>query len=130
MSGADVGAVIGGGVGLVVAVALIWAVTALRAAVTSMTATVAGIQATAEEVRSQTVPLLVQMRGIAERTESELVRMDGLLETAASISSTVDSASHLAYLAFSNPVIKVLAFGSGTGRALSRLRRSPEKPEK
>jgi len=123
MSGADVGAVIGGGVGLVVAVVLIWAVVALRAAVTALTATVASVQASAEEVRSETLPLLVQMRGIAERTEAELVRMDGLLETAASISSTVDSASHLAYLAFSNPVIKVLAFGTGTTRALARFRR-------
>ncbi|HET6809518.1 MAG TPA: hypothetical protein VFH50_00740 [Acidimicrobiales bacterium] len=113
--------------GLVVAVVLVWAVVSLRRAVADLTTTVRAVRETAEDVRSETVPVLLQMRGIAERTEAELVRMDGLLETAASISSTVDSASHLAYLAFSNPLIKALAFGSGTGRALSRFRRSREQ---
>jgi hypothetical protein len=114
-------------VGLVVALVLVWAVVSLRRAVTALNATVQAVRDTAEDVRSETVPVLLQMRGIAERTEAELVRMDGLLETAASVSATVDSASRLAYLAFSNPVIKVLAVGAGTGRALSRLRRSREQ---
>jgi hypothetical protein len=114
-------------VGLVVAVVLVWAVVSLRRAVADLTTTVRAVRETAEDVRSETVPVLLQMRGIAERTEAELVRMDGLLETAASISATVDSASHLAYLAFSNPMIKALAFGSGTGRALSRFRRGRER---
>jgi hypothetical protein len=112
---------------LVVAVVLIWAVVSLRRAVTALTTTVQAVRETAEDVRSETVPVLLQMRGIAERTEAELVRMDGLLETASSVAATVDSASRLAYLAFSNPVIKVLAFGSGTGRALSRFRRGREE---
>ena len=105
------------------AIVLIWAVVSLRGVVTSLDATVRAVREAAEDVRAETVPVLLQMRGIAERTEAELVRMDGLLKTAASVSATVDSASRLAYLAFSNPLIKVLAFGSGTGRALSRLRR-------
>ena len=46
-----------------------------------------------------------------------------ILGTAESISSTVDSASRLAYLTFSNPVIKALAFASGTSRAVRRFRR-------
>jgi len=124
MTGADIAAAVGGGVGLVVAVVLLWAVTSLRRAVGSLTSTVDALGRTAEEVRSETLPLLVQMRGIAERTESELVRMDALLETVASVSTTVDSASRLAYLAFSNPIIKAAAFGTGTTRALARLRRS------
>jgi hypothetical protein len=52
--------------------------------------------------------------------------VDALLESAESISSTVDSASRLAYLAFSNPVIKALAFAGGTGRAIRRVRRNRE----
>lgn len=109
------------------AVVLIWAVVSLRGAVTALDATVRAVREGAEEVRSETVPMLMQMRSIAERTEAELVRMDGLLETAASVSATVDSASRLAYLAFSNPVIKVLAAGAGTSRALSRFRRSRDR---
>lgn len=126
MSAADVGAVIGGAVGLIVAVVLIVAVLALRRSVALLATTVESVRQTAEDVRRETIPLLGQMRGIAERTESELVRMDGLMERVTSISATVDSASHLAYLTFSNPVIKALAFGSGTTRAISRFRRRNE----
>lgn len=127
MSGADIGAAVGGGVGVVVALVLLWAVISLRRAVGALDGTVTALSRAAEEVRSETVPLLVQMRGIAERTEAELVRMDALLETATSVSATVDSASRLAYLAFSNPIIKAAAFGTGTTRALSRLRRRREE---
>ena len=127
MSSGDVAAAVGGGVGLVVALILLWAVVSLRRAVGALNSTMVSLGRTAEEVRSETVPLLVQMRGIAERTEGELERMDGLLETVASVSSTVDSASRLAYLAFSNPIIKAAAFGTGTTRALSRLRRSADR---
>ncbi|MHB1924322.1 MAG: hypothetical protein ACYCSJ_06510 [Acidimicrobiales bacterium] len=126
MSAADVGAIIGGGVGLIVAVVLILAVVSLRRSVRLLAGTVEAVGRGAEEIRDQTVPLLNQLRGIAERTEAELVRMDNLLETVTSISATVDSAGHLAYLAFSNPVIKALAFGSGTSRAISRFRRKSE----
>ena len=133
MSAADVGALVGGIVGLVVAVVLIFAVLGLRRSVRALatsteqlSGTVRDIGQAAEQIRAETVPLLRQLQGIAERTEAELVRMDDLMERVTAISATVDSASHLAYLAFSNPVIKALAFGSGTSRALSRLRRRDE----
>ena len=46
-----------------------------------------------------------------------------MLGTAESIGGTVDSASRLAYLLFSNPAIKAVALASGTGRAARRFRR-------
>jgi hypothetical protein len=49
------------------------------------------------------------------------------LGAAESISSTVDSASRLAYETFSSPVIKVLAFGTGTRRAARRFRSRREE---
>jgi hypothetical protein len=39
------------------------------------------------------------------------------------VTATVDSASHLAYLAFSNPMIKAIAFAAGTSKAARALRR-------
>ena len=52
------------------------------------------------------------------------------MENAQRHQSTIatDSASRLAYLAFSNPVVKALAFGAGTQRAIKRFRR-PADPE-
>src|SRR5207253_2141204 len=60
---------------------------------------------------------------VAHGASVELERVDTLLGTAESISTTVDSASRLAYLTFSSPVIKALAFGAGTSRAVRRFRR-------
>jgi hypothetical protein len=52
-----------------------------------------------------------------------LARTDTILDTAESVGTTVDSFSRLAYLAFSNPLIKVMALGTGTARAARALRR-------
>ena len=52
----------------------------------------------------------------------EIMRLDGLVTTAESVTGTVDSASRLAYIAMANPVIKGVAFASGTAKAARRLR--------
>jgi hypothetical protein len=76
-----------------------------------------------EELRREVVPLAGQWRATVDQANAELHRVDGLLTTAESVSQTVDSASRLAYLALSNPIIKAMAFSAGTGSALRRLRR-------
>jgi hypothetical protein len=91
---------------------------------TALTRTLATLRITVEELRRQTVPLVSDARTTIQQANAELERVDGLLGTAESISTTLDSASRLAYLAFSNPVIKALAVGAGTGRAARRFRRS------
>jgi len=75
---------------------------------------------------SATVPLVSDMQATVAQANAELDKVDGLLVTAGSIGTTVDSASRLAYRAFYNPVVKVLAFGAGTARASRRLRRRRE----
>jgi len=52
---------------------------------------------------------------------TEMERVGDVLASAEAVSGTVDSASRLAYRAFANPVVKALAFGTGTGSALRRL---------
>jgi hypothetical protein len=76
------------------------------------------------------VSLLRTLRALREvatvlRTEAanyEIMRLDGLVTTAESVTGTVDSASRLAYIAMANPVIKGVAFASGTAKAARRLR--------
>jgi len=96
---------------------------ALMAVLWSLARTMKALRSTADDLRREGLLVLGDMRGTVVQANSELERVDGLLGTAESISTTVDSASRLAYLAFSNPVIKVLAFGTGTARAARRLRR-------
>ena len=108
---------------VVVAVASAIAVAVLVAAVVSLTRAVRELRATADELRQQAVPALGELRQMVVAADAELERVDALLGTAENMTATVDSASRLVYLALSNPVIKALAFASGTGRAARRFRR-------
>lgn len=89
----------------------------------SLLRTLRTLLAAIEELRAQVIPLAGQWRRTVDQANTELTRVDGLLGTAESVSTTVDSASRLAYMAFSNPIIKAMALGAGTTRAARRLRR-------
>ncbi len=89
-----------------------------------LTRTMRIMRASADELGRESTALLTEMRAAVGLASGELERADGLLDTAQSISATVDSASRLAYVTLSNPVVKVLAFGTGTRAAARRLRRA------
>jgi hypothetical protein len=99
------------------------AVVVLIFAIVALTRTLRILRESIEEMRRETLPVVAEMRSAVGQATADLERVDHLLGTAESISTTVDSASRLAYLAFSNPVIKTLAFASGTGRAARRFRK-------
>ena len=109
---------------VVVAVACGLAIAVLLVAVFALTRTMRELRGAIEELRRETLPVVSEMHQALGQANVELERVDNLLGTAESISTTVDSASRLAYLAFSNPVIKALAFASGTSRAARRFRRA------
>jgi Bacterial protein of unknown function (DUF948) len=108
---------------VVVAIVSVVVMVGLVVTLVSLTRTLGSLRVAVEDLRQTTVPLVNDMHATVRRATSELERVDTLLGTAESISTTVDSASRLAYLTFSNPVIKALAFATGTGRAFRRLRR-------
>jgi hypothetical protein len=108
---------------LIVAIASIAAVFLIGIALWYLLGTLRALRDSVELLRSETIPVVSELRDTVRQANDDLERVDDLLDTAESISGTVDSASRLAYLAFSNPVIKTLAFASGTGRAARRFRR-------
>lgn len=108
---------------VVVAVLSGIAVVVLLWAAYSMVGAVRDLRRSVEELRREALPAVAELRATVGAATAELERVDGLLGTAENVTATVDSASRLAYLALSNPVIKVLAFASGTGRAARRFRR-------
>jgi hypothetical protein len=112
---------------VVVAVVSGIAVAVLIFAIVSLNRTLKQLRVAIEDVRRETIPAVHEMRVAIGTANVELERVDNLLGTAESISTTVDSASRLAYLAFSNPVIKALAFASGTSRAARRFRRARDE---
>lgn len=108
---------------IIAAVASALLVVGLLFALSSLTRTLRILRATVEELRRETVPLVSDLRTTVSQANVELERVDTVLQTAESISGTLDAASRLAYLAFSNPVIKAVAAGAGAARAARRLRR-------
>jgi hypothetical protein len=112
---------------VIVAVTSALAVFVLIWAIVSLTRTMNLMRQSVDELRRESLPVVAELRTTVQQANAELERVDTLLGTAESISSTVDSASRLAYLAFSNPVIKAIAFASGTGRAARRFRRHDDK---
>jgi len=116
LTGGDVAAII---VAVLTAVAIVF----LCIALTALSRAMRTLRETVEELRRETLPVIANMQLTVNQANAELERVDSVLGTAESISSTLDSASRLAYLALSNPLIKVMAFSTGTARAARRLRR-------
>jgi hypothetical protein len=115
MSATDLAAVI-------VAVCSVVAVVLLAVGLVALVRTLRALREVATVLRTETAPVLDDMRDTIEAANYEIMRLDGLVNTAESVTGTVDSASRLAYIAMANPVIKGVAFASGTARAARRLR--------
>ncbi|MCU1484913.1 MAG: hypothetical protein JWN67_1659 [Actinomycetia bacterium] len=116
LSAADLAAVI-------VAIASVVAVVLLVFVVVAVNRTLATLRLSIEQLRRETLPVVDELHRTVTTANAELVRLDAFLDSATSVSATVDSASHLAYLAFSNPLIKVMALATGTAKAAKALKR-------
>ena len=108
----------------VVAGASVVAVILLVLVLVSVSRTLATLRQSVEDLRRETLPVLTDLQRTVSQANAELERVDDLLDSAQSVSATVDSFSRLAYLAFSNPLIKGMALVTGTSRAARALRKS------
>jgi hypothetical protein len=75
-----------------------------------------------DDLNREAGPLLADLRGDARKASRGLDRVDDLVGAAEAVTRRVDGASKLAYVTFSNPVVKVLAVGHGVGRVSRKLR--------
>ena len=108
---------------VVVAVCGVAGVVLLGFAVVSITRTLAEVKATAEALRRDALPVIDDAARAVATANAELVRVDELVDSASSVTGTVDALAHLFYLAFSNPLIKLMAFATGTAKAAKALRK-------
>lgn len=106
---------------LVAAVACALAVVGLLVAITSLRREVTRIGSLADELKRQTVPLVADAHRVVDQAATEMERVGAVLDSTESVHATVDSASRLAYRAFANPVVKVLAVRSGAASGMRRL---------
>jgi hypothetical protein len=107
---------------LVAAGACVLAVVGLLLVMTGLRRQVRRLEAVAEDLRVQTMPLVVEAHRVVDQAATEMERVGAVLESTESVSATVDSASRLAYRAFANPVVKVLAVRAGAAGGMRRLR--------
>lgn len=96
---------------------------ALVMTLTSLSKTLGALRATVEDLHRDTIPLLADVHQTVRTAGEELERVDALLVTANSLGETVDSASKLALIVFSNPAVKAIAFAAGVRRAQRRMSR-------
>ena len=106
---------------LVAAVACVLAVVGLLVAVGSLRREVTRLHGLADELKRQTVPLVADAHRVVDQAATEMERVGAVLDTTESVHATVDSASRLAYRAFANPVVKVLAVRAGAASGMRRL---------
>lgn len=108
---------------IIAAVASAVFVVGLLYALFALSRTMESLRRAVDDLHRETVPLVEDLHLAVKQAHQDLGRVDELLDTAESVGQTVDAASRLAYLAFSNPVVKALALGAGMARAGRRLRR-------
>jgi hypothetical protein len=73
-------------------------------------------------IREETVPLLSEVRNSVVKTNRELDRVDGMLESTGSILARVEKISRLVEQAASGPLVRIIALGAGLSKAASRFR--------
>ena len=106
---------------LAASVACLLAVVGLLIVVVALRRQVARLSVLADELKRQTVPLVADAHRVVLQAAMEMERVGAVLDTTESVHATVDSASRLAYRAFANPVVKVLAVRAGAATGIRRL---------
>ncbi len=114
MSAADLAAVLVSMAVLVTLVVLVVTVLDLRRSLRDL-------HRTLEAIDDETVAMLEELRGTVEEAGAEVDRVENLLDAAESISSTVEGASRLSYLAFRAPLVRTVAAAKGIGRFAGRM---------
>ncbi|MBA3691492.1 MAG: DUF948 domain-containing protein, partial [Actinobacteria bacterium] len=72
-----------------------------------------------DTMRQETVPLLREVKTSVERTNRELDRVDGMLESAGAVMGKVEKISGLVEQAVVSPLVKVISVGAGLRMAAS-----------
>lgn len=103
--------------------AIAWAVLVLFLAILSISVfrVLTSTRVMIDSIRTETVPLLSEVRTTVTSVNRELENADRLVVSAANITGTVERVSKLIELFVSTPLIKAISYGYGAQRALRRF---------
>lgn len=96
-------------------------------ALVSLVATVRRLRTTVERLQEETLAVTRAMQDALLDAEHEVDRVDALLTAAEGVGGRIDGASRLVTRTVTNPVVKVLAIGTGTKQAVRRMRTGDRK---
>jgi predicted PurR-regulated permease PerM len=105
---------------VLVSLAAVAALVVLMVTVQSLLRTTRELRGSVERLEHEALPLVVELLDTVRRAGDEVDKVDDLLEVASAIQHTVEGASRLTFVAFSNPLIKLVALVRGTRRGLRR----------
>lgn len=91
-------------------------------ALLSVVSTVRQLRVTVERLQGETLAITAAMQDALRDAEHEIDRVDALLTAAEGVGGRIDGASRLVTKTVTNPVVKVLAIGTGTKQAVRRMR--------
>jgi len=92
----------------------------------SVVVTLRNLRATVRALQEQSIALADEMRIALRDAENEVDRVGALLTAAETVGDRIDTASRIVSKTVTNPVVKVLALGTGTKRAVRRMRAGDE----
>jgi hypothetical protein len=92
----------------------------LMVTVQSLLRTVRDLRGSVERLEHEALPLVSELRATVRRAGAEVDKVDDLLEVASAIQHTVEGASRLTFVAFANPLIKIVALVRGVSRGIRR----------
>jgi methyl-accepting chemotaxis protein len=124
VAGAQLDVSPGGVAAIIAAVAFGAGMLGLMALLLSLIGTVRELTTAVHQVTEQTVPLLSSVNETVAGVNTELARVDTIVANVQSISSTAENIADVVHAAVANPLIKAVAFASGTGVALKTARRA------
>jgi uncharacterized protein YoxC len=108
---------------LIIAIVSVVAVVLLVFVVVAVNRTLTTVRMSVEQLRREALPVIEEAHRTLVTANGELERVDTLLESATSVTNTVDSVGHLVSLVVANPLMKTVAAGSGVLRAARSFRR-------
>ena len=73
-------------------------------------------------IRTQTVPLLGEVKTTVQGVNKELDRVDTIMDSAGKMTKSVERITVVVEQTVSNPLIKFAAFAAGASRAFKRVR--------
>ena len=103
---------------IIAAVAFGASMLGLMALLLTLVGTVRELTATVERITDQTVPLLGGINETVAGVNTELARLDTVVASVQRISGTAENIAEVVHTAVANPLIKAIAFTTGTGVAL------------